>query len=144
MQQEGGVLSNFAAVAVGQTTVKARAEEIKGGAGPAGPEQEQGASNLPLDDEDEEESDKTFWEIVEENSFKIEAFLYFVFLILFTIYAVGAQGNSNEQYAMREQIRRIYAPFLKVTDTTSWFAFMQGIYVNTTYPIEVCSCLGCI
>ena len=31
-------------------------------------------------------------------------------------------GNSNNAYAMGEQIRRIYLPFKSITDTASWFA----------------------
>jgi len=139
MQVPGGALSNFAAVATGKTPMKAHAEEqIKDRAVPtAGDPQGQEAPDLQALDDEEEEESKTFMEIVEENAFAIEAFLYFVFLVLFTIYAVGAQGNSNEQFAMREQIRRIYAPFLHVGDATSWFAFMQGFYINATYPTEV-------
>ena len=89
MSQEGGALSNFAAVAVGQTSVKARADEVAKGASAGAAVLQDQVSSLPpqVDDEDEEESDKTFMEIVEENAFAIEAFLYFVFLILFTIYA---------------------------------------------------------
>jgi len=110
-----------------------------------------------LDDEDDDEDPKSFAELVEENAFAIETSLYLLFLVLFTCYAVLAQGllalvrlvlhrecvhcwnfvypirvvswhcsstagNSNNAYAMGEQIRRIYLPFKSITDTASWFA----------------------
>ncbi len=48
------------------------------------------------DDEDDEDDEdpKSFAELVEENAFAIETFLYLIFLVLFTSYAVLAQGSS--------------------------------------------------
>ncbi|MGB1605473.1 MAG: hypothetical protein ACPIOQ_72750, partial [Promethearchaeia archaeon] len=89
-----------------------------------------------LDDEEEFEESKTLLRILEDNAFAIEAGLYLVFLILFTVYAVGVQGNNNDMYAMGEQIRRIYGPFASVADTTTWFTFMRGAFINATYPVR--------
>jgi len=35
-----------------------------------------------------------FQELIEENSVAIETFLYLLFLVLFTVYAIGAQGAA--------------------------------------------------
>jgi hypothetical protein len=81
------------------------------------------AAAAAIDEEDEGES-KSLYALIEDNAFLIEALLYFVFLTLFTVYAVGAHGNSNEAYTIAEQMRRIYAGFSKVSDTSSWFDYM--------------------
>ena len=47
---------------------------------------------LDNEDEDDDEDPKSFAELVEENAFAIETFLYLLFLVLFTCYAVLAQG----------------------------------------------------
>jgi hypothetical protein len=103
----------FAAVAVGQTSVKVYGDQKRGtwltasqafaplcwhslsmltvwpraGTPPA--------ENTMLNDDDEDDEDhKSFAELVEENAFAIETFLYLLFLVLFTSYAVLAHGSS--------------------------------------------------
>ena len=124
---------NFGAVAVGQTTARAWADRNNLAGALSNDDQ---AAAPHLDDEEEFEESKTLLRILEDNAFAIEAGLYLVFLILFTVYAVGVQGNNNDMYAMGEQIRRIYGPFASVADTTSWFVFMRGAFINATYPVR--------
>ena len=84
--------------------VKAWADRNKGeaGANPAG------TTNSPpapvLDDEDEFQENKSCAKLMEEHSFAIESCLYFLFLVLFTVYAVSAQGDSHHSFAMGEQV----------------------------------------
>jgi hypothetical protein len=105
----------FAAVAVGQTSVKVYADQKRGTWRRASqaftplcwhslsmftvwpragtPRAENTMLNDDDDDEDDEDH-KSFAELVEENAFAIETFLYLLFLVLFTSYAVLAQGSS--------------------------------------------------
>ena len=60
------------------------------------------AENTMLNDDDEDDEDhKSFAELVEENAFAIETFLYLLFLVLFTSYAVLAHGSSFFCLCMR-------------------------------------------
>jgi hypothetical protein len=93
------------------------------------------AAAAAIDEEDEGES-KSLYALIEDNALLIEALLYFVFLTLFTVYAVGANGNSNEAYTIAEHIRHIYAGFSKVSDTSSWFDYMLGPFALATYPTK--------
>jgi hypothetical protein len=90
------------------------------------------AAAAAIDEEDEGES-KSLYALIEDNAFLIEALLYFVFLTLFTVYAVGAHGNSNEAYTIAEQIRHIYSGFSKVSDTNSWFDYMVMHLIHSIY-----------
>jgi len=88
------------------------------------------------EEEEEEEVHKTCMDQVRENRRTIESLLYIIFLILFTIYAMYAHGNTTDAFAFHQQVKNIFSPFLLVTSVDEWWTFMTGPFVNVSFPFR--------
>eukprot|EP00960_Hanusia_phi_P051304 760715-Hanusia_phi.AAC.1 len=123
----GYMSTDFASVALGADGIMQQAKKGKDDRGrEAGQEEE----------EEEEEVHKTCMDQVRENRRTIESLLYIVFLILFTIYAMYAHGNTTDAFAFHQQVKNIFSPFLLVTSVDEWWTFMTGPFVNVSFPFR--------
>ena len=74
---------------------------------------------------------------VQKNPKTVDAILYFIFLVIFTLIVFNAQGQPTDSspYYMIENIRKLWGrPFEKVNSAGDWFDYMQTSFVPITFP----------
>ena len=74
---------------------------------------------------------------VQKNPKTVDAILYFIFLVIFTLIVFNAQGQPTDSspYYMIENIRKRWGrPFEKVNSAGDWFDYMQTSFVPITFP----------
>ena len=74
---------------------------------------------------------------VQKNPKAVDALLYFVFLIVFTLIVFNAQGQPTDAspYYMIQNVRRRWGgPFENVTAASDWFEYMMTTFVPLTFP----------
>jgi len=74
---------------------------------------------------------------VQKNPKSVDAILYFIFLIIFTLVVFNAQGQPTDSspYYMIQNIRRRWGgPFENVTAAGDWFDYMIKTFVPLTFP----------
>jgi hypothetical protein len=67
----------------------------------------------------------------------VDAILYFIFLVIFTLIIFNAQGQPTDSspFYMIENIRKRWGlPFRKVTSPGEWFDYMEQTFVPLTVP----------
>jgi len=73
----------------------------------------------------------------QKNPKAVDAVLYFIFLVIFTLIVFNAQGQPTDSspYYMISNIRKRWGePFEQVTSAGDWFDYMTATFVPLTFP----------
>ena len=73
----------------------------------------------------------------QKNPKAVDAVLYFIFLVIFTLIVFNAQGQPTDSspYYMISNIRKRWGePFQQVTSAGDWFDYMTATFVPLTFP----------